>query len=74
MEKLILACGRYIPPSSENLEFRVRAVEAYLTRLTEELELLVGEMDRALDALETLLTERDGVWAAAAVSDGEGGM
>ena len=73
MEKLILACGRYIPPSSENLEFRVRAVEAYLTRLTEELELLVGEMDRALDALETLLTERDRA-EAASVSDGEGGV
>ena len=73
MEKLILACGRYIPPSSENLEFRVRAVEAYLTRLSEELEILVGEMDRALDALETLLTERDRA-EAASVSDGEGGV
>lgn len=73
MEKLILACGRYIPPTSESMDTRIRAVESYLTRLSEELEILVGEMDRALDALETLLTERDRA-EAASVSDGEGGV
>lgn len=64
MEKLILTCGRYIPQSAGDGETRVRAVEAYLARLSEELELLLGDTGRALEALQ----------AAQSVSDdGEGG-
>ena len=74
MEKLILKCGRYAPRAAGDTEARVRAVEAYLADLTEELELLVGEMDKALETLMTLLAERDGLTAAAMASDEEGGV
>ena len=74
MEKLILKCGRYVPQAAGDTETRVRAVEAYLAVLTEELELLVGEMDKALETLMTLLAERDGLAAAAMATDEEGGV
>jgi pilus assembly protein TadC len=73
MEKLILACGRYAPMTVGDTESRVRAVEAYLSRLTEELELLVEEMDKTLDALEALIIQRDGIQTASVQYDGEGG-
>lgn len=50
MEKLILRCGRFIPRASGNTEQRVAYMEAYLGRLTEELEHLLGEMDRPAEA------------------------
>ena len=62
MEKLILTCGRYLPPSAGDTEARIAAMESYLARLSEELEVLMGEMDRVLTALEGLLP-------AAAVSE-----
>ncbi|MBQ3507927.1 MAG: hypothetical protein IJA91_05185 [Clostridia bacterium] len=46
MEKLILKCGRFVPASEEDSVGRIRAVEAYLSRLTEELEYLLAELDR----------------------------
>lgn len=55
MEKLILTCGRYLPPSAGDTESRIAAMESYLARLSEELEVLMGEMDRVLTALEGLL-------------------
>ena len=71
MEKLILTCGRYIPPSAGDSEIRVRAMEAYLARLSEELEILLGEAGRMLEALRSGQTASD-------VNDhsnsGEGGM
>ena len=54
MEKLILSCGRYIPLAAGNSEARVRAMEAYLARLSEELELLLGETAKALSYLEAV--------------------
>lgn len=64
MEKLILKCGRYITPAVEDVEYRVKLMEAYLSMVTEELEFLVGEMDRALNAFEQAIVERDGLVAA----------
>ena len=53
MEKLILPCGRYIPQFAGDTETRVRAMEGYLARLSEELEVLLGETSKALDALQS---------------------
>lgn len=64
MEKLILKCGRYITPAVEDVEYRVKLMEAYLAMVTEELEFLVGEMDRALNAFEQAIAERDALVAA----------
>lgn len=56
MEKLILSCGRYIPLSAGDAESRVRAMEAYLARMSEELEVLLGEMGATPDRMETAQT------------------
>ena len=69
MEKLILTCGRYIPSAAGDADARVAAMEAYLARLSEELEVLMGEMDRVLTALEGMLSAA----ASPADTDGEGG-
>ena len=53
MEKLILPCGRYIPQLAGDTEARVQAMESYLARLGEELEVLLGETARALDDLRS---------------------
>lgn len=50
MEKLILKCGRFVPSASGNVEQRVAHIETYLGRLTEELEHLLGELDRPAEA------------------------
>ena len=44
MEKLILSCGRFAPQSGEDTEARVRAMESYLARMSEELEFLMGRL------------------------------
>lgn len=69
MEKLILTCGRYIPSAAGDTDTRVAAMEAYLARLSEELEVLMGEMDRVLTALEGMLSAA----ASSADTNGEGG-
>ena len=46
MEKLILKCGRFVPSASGSMEQRVARMEAYLGRMTEELEHLLGELER----------------------------
>ena len=69
MEKLILKCGRYITPAVEDVEYRVKLMEAYLSMVTEELEFLVGEMDRALNAFEQAIAERDALVAAEESAD-----
>lgn len=75
MEKLILKCGRYVPPTAGDAESRVRRIETYLSGLTEELEFLVGELDRTLEALETAVAERDGLAAVSLSADsGEGSV
>lgn len=48
MEKLILSCGRFIPPAAGEAELRVKLLESYLAKLSEELEFLVKELDRTL--------------------------
>ena len=53
MEKLILSCGRYIPQFTGDTETRMRTMEAYLARLSEELEVLLGEMAEALENLRS---------------------
>lgn len=63
MEKLILRCGRYMPPASGDAEARVRLLERYVARLSEELERLLGETAGVTDSGE----------AATAVWDEEGG-
>ncbi len=68
MEKLILKCGRYIPPAAGDAESRVKSLETYLARLTQELEFLVGELDRTLEALGSAATE-DTALAAVALSE-----
>lgn len=52
MDKLILPCGRYIPRFAGDTEIRLRAMEAYLARLSEELEVLLGETTQALASLQ----------------------
>ena len=54
MEKLILSCGRYIPLTAGTSEARVRAMEAYLARLSEDLEMLLGEMDKTPAGMQTV--------------------
>ena len=51
MEKLILKCGRYVPASAADTAVRIAAMEAYLSRLTDELEHLLSELDLALRAV-----------------------
>ncbi len=51
MEKLILTCGRFIPVSGGDSEARIKAMEDYLARLSEEMELLVSEIGRAVESL-----------------------
>lgn len=69
MEKLILKSGRFIPPAVGDAETRIKLIESHLSGLTEELEYLVGEMDRALNALEAAISERDGLIAVAAQNE-----
>lgn len=45
MEKLTLSCGRYAPQTGDTVEARVRAMENYLARLSEEMEFLVAQME-----------------------------
>lgn len=52
MEKLILKCGRYVPADETDALSRVRTVETYLARLTEELEHLLAQMDPVLQAVD----------------------
>ena len=54
MEKLILPCGRYIPRLAGDTEARVQAMESYLARLGEELEVLLGETAKALEDLRSV--------------------
>lgn len=51
MERLILTCGRYTPVTAGDTQARVKAMEAYLARLSEELEHLMGELSRMTDGL-----------------------
>lgn len=53
MEQLILTCGRFIPVSGGGAEARIKAMEDYLARLSEEMELLVSELGRAVESLRT---------------------
>ena len=79
MEKLILKCGRYVSPAVGDSDGRVRLMERYLARLTEELEYTVAEIGRTLaelDALCGVLREGAGTVVAQAVPDDreEGGV
>lgn len=53
MEKLILSCGRFVPAVGGDEGARVKGLEEYLVRLTEELELMLSELGRTLDRLNT---------------------
>ena len=44
MEKLILSCGRFVPAVGGDEGARVKGLEEYLVRLTEELELMLSEL------------------------------
>lgn len=73
MEKLILKCGRYMPSAAGDTESRVKLLEAYLSGLTQELEFLVEELDRVLQAQGMFATVGDGV-AEASAQGGEGSV
>ena len=68
MEKLILSCGRYIPLAAGDSDTRIRAMEDYLARLSEEMETLLAETAVALATLKTAQRNGD------VDSDREGGM
>ena len=51
MEGLILKCGRFVPAAELDTESRIKAMESYLSYLTQELEYTVSQLDRALIAL-----------------------
>ena len=51
MEKLILKCGRYIPTVDDDTGGRIKDMEAYLSRLTDELEHLLSELNLAVQEL-----------------------
>ena len=57
MEKMILSCGRYIPQAAGNSESHIRSMEAYLARMSEELEVLLGEAAGVLDAVKAAETQ-----------------
>lgn len=59
MEKLILPCGRFIPPAAGEAELRVKLMEGYLAKLTEELEFLMKELDRTLAELKAAAEEKE---------------
>lgn len=44
MEKLILTRGRFTPQSGDSPEGRIRALEKYLSDLSEEMELIVARI------------------------------
>ncbi len=52
MERLILRCGRYVPAADGDATARMRAMEAYLARLTDELEHLLAQMDPVLQTVD----------------------
>lgn len=60
MAKLTLRCGRFIPPAAGDTEGRLRSLERYLARLTEELEHELGTGEPSPDTV------------TAAGGDGEG--
>ena len=68
MEKLMLTSGRYLPPFGGDSETRLRSLEAYVAQLSEELEVLLGEMGRAMEALQA------GQSLSASHDNGEGGV
>ncbi len=69
MEKLTLVCGRFIPPrGGGDTAERVERLEAYLSKLTQELELMVRDIDGILADLAAL-----GAASVSAASDGEEG-
>ena len=62
MEKLILPCGRFIPRFAGDAETRLLSMEAYLARLSEELEILLEETAKALDALQSVQNSLAEAW------------
>lgn len=60
MEKLILKCGRFLPREGLDSSARLRSMEQYLAKLTEELEYTAAELDRTLRELERLSREAEG--------------
>ena len=53
MERLKLVCGRYMPPRVGDTAQRVERMEAYLAKLTQELELLIRDVDGILAEMGT---------------------
>ncbi len=55
MEKLTLtlASGRYIPRPGADTDERLRAMEAYLAAMTEELEYRLAELERTVARMPT---------------------
>ena len=48
----MLSAGRFAPSGGGSAEARLSAMEEYVARLSEELELLLAEAGRAIAALE----------------------
>lgn len=51
MEKLMLTCGRFVPAGGDDEAARIRGLEEYLVRLSEELEWMVSELGRTLERM-----------------------
>ena len=68
-KKWVLSCGRFSPHEGASAEARVRAVESYVARLAEEMEFLIAELGRAVDAASAAAMAA--VTAASAVSETE---
>lgn len=60
MEKLILKCGRFLPREGLDSTVRLRSMEQYLAKLTEELEYTAAELDRTLRELGRISREAEG--------------
>ena len=71
MEKLILKCGRYLPPAVEDTESRIRLLETYLAALSGELEFLVEELDVVLSAWKNATEQVLNPDAVSAAADGK---
>ena len=48
--KWVLSCGRFALGEGADVETRVQAMEVYVARLAEEMEFLISELGRAVEA------------------------
>ena len=59
MDKLILQCGRYIPPTQTDDAGRLRRLESYVVTLSAEVEALFEACERLRREITQRMTEPD---------------